>query len=72
MPTAAVLSTGTELTRGELFPEADNRRFGIVVQSLLTAGATEPAPIAVERASYWSLPGEYWAAGTSVMGRRLR
>jgi hypothetical protein len=46
------------------FPEAVNRRFGAIIESL---GAT-PAPIVVERAMYF---GEGWTAGTSALATKL-
>jgi hypothetical protein len=46
------------------FPEAVNRRFGAIIESL---GAT-PAPIVVERAMYF---GEGWTAGTNALATRL-
>jgi hypothetical protein len=52
-------------------PQAANRRFGIIVESL---GAT-PAQIVVERAMYSNaiINGVpvIWAAGTNVVGTRL-
>ena len=49
-----------------LFPEAHERRFGAVVQSL-TAGAS----IVVERAIYWNANGVVWAAGTDSLAMPL-
>jgi hypothetical protein len=50
------------------FPEAAGRRFGAVVESF---GA--PAPeIVVERAMYSNSEGVVWAAGSNVIGTRLR
>ncbi len=50
------------------FPEAAGRRFGAVVESF---GA--PAPeIVVERAMYGNAEGVVWAAGSNVVGTRLR
>jgi hypothetical protein len=51
-----------------VFPEAAGRRFGTVVESF---GA--PAPeIVVERAMYGDADGVVWAAGSNVVGTRLR
>jgi hypothetical protein len=53
---------------GFFFPEAVGRRFGAVVESF---GA--PAPeIVVERAMYGNSEGVAWAAGSNVVGTRLR
>lgn len=50
------------------FQEAAGRRFGVVVESF---GA--PAPeIVVERAMYGDADGVTWAAGSNVVGTRLR
>ena len=50
------------------FPQSFGRRFGTIVESL---GAT-PAQIVVERAMYGDAGGVAWAAGTAVLGQRLR
>ena len=50
------------------FPAAVDQRFGALVES---TGAT-PVSLVVERATYWSLPGQPWAAGTNAMGTRLQ
>jgi hypothetical protein len=50
------------------FPQAANRRFGVLVESV---GAT-PAEIVVERAMYWNAGGVTWAAGTNALATRLR
>jgi hypothetical protein len=50
------------------FPEALNRRFGTIVESL---GDT-PAQIVVERACYWSVAGQTWAAGTNALATKIR
>lgn len=51
-----------------VFPEATGRRFGTVVESL-----GDPAPeIVVERAMYGNAGGVRWAAGSNVIGTRLR
>jgi hypothetical protein len=53
---------------GLSFAEAADRRFGVVVESV---GA--PAPeIVVERAMYGDADGVTWAAGSNVVGTRLR
>ncbi|WP_291980812.1 SdrD B-like domain-containing protein [Luteitalea sp.] len=50
------------------FPEAAGRRFGAVVESF-----GPPAPeIVVERAMYGNAEGVVWAAGSNVVGTRLR
>jgi hypothetical protein len=46
------------------FPEAANKRFGTIIESL---GAT-PTPIVVERAMYF---GEGWTAGTNALATKL-
>jgi hypothetical protein len=50
------------------FPEATDKRFGALVESV---GAT-PAQIVVERAMYGNAGTTTWAAGTSALGARLR
>ncbi len=50
------------------FMQASNKRFGALVESL---GATPPE-IVVERAMYWSAPGQFWAAGTNALATRLQ
>jgi hypothetical protein len=50
------------------FPAAQGKAFGAVIESL---GET-PAPIVVERAMYSDAAGMIWAAGTNVLGSRLR
>lgn len=50
------------------FPEADNRRFGALVQGL---GQVPPA-LVVECAVYWDANGRPWAAGTDALGTPLR
>ena len=61
----------TTVQIGAEIPQAANRRFGIIVESL---GAT-PAQIVVERAMYSNatIAGVpvVWAAGTNVVGTRL-
>lgn len=52
----------------EFFPEALDRRFGAVVESL---GDT-PAQIVVERAMYSNAAGVAWAAGTNALATKLR
>ncbi len=46
---------------GAMFPEARNRRFGVVAESL----GTSPVPIVVECARYRDASGVVWAAGTA-------
>ncbi len=50
------------------FPEADNQRFGAIVESL----GVSPVQIVVERAMYNNAGGVFWAAGTSALGTLLR
>ena len=45
-------------------------RFGVLVES--QPGETGTPRIVVERAMYWDAPGEPWAAGSDVLGTRLR
>lgn len=52
----------------DTFPEAVNRRFGALVESL----GTNPAQIVVERAHYWDAGGVTWAAGTNALATRLQ
>ena len=53
---------------GAEFPEARDRRFGAAVDSL----GDPPARIVVERAMYWSVAAEFWAAGSNALATRLR
>ncbi|BCS31652.1 hypothetical protein TBR22_A08550 [Luteitalea sp. TBR-22] len=48
------------------FPDAADRRFGAIIESL---GDT-PAQV-VERAMYWDAAGQRWAAGTNALATRL-
>ena len=50
------------------FPQATNRRFGTLVESL----GTTPARFVVERAMYSDAGGTWWAAGTNALATRLR
>ncbi len=50
-----------------IFPEATDRRFGALVESLEPASA----PIVVERAMYATADGVIWAAGTNALASRL-
>lgn len=61
-------SSRTSIPVGLIFPEADGRRFGVVVDSV----GTPAAAIVVERAMYSDAPGARWAAGSSVVGTRLQ
>jgi hypothetical protein len=65
-----VLDPNSRTTVGvrAMFPEATNRRFSAVVESL---GAT-PVQIVVERAMYTSPGGVTWAAGTNALATRLQ
>ena len=49
------------------FPEAADRRFGVVVESVGVA----PLALVVERAQYWDALGQRWAAGTNALGTPL-
>jgi hypothetical protein len=50
------------------FPEASNRRFGTLVESL----GVVAAQLVVERAMYSNAEGTWWAAGTTALATRLR
>lgn len=50
-----------------MFPEASERRFGVVVESV---GAT-PVDLIVEWAQYWDATGQKWAAGTNALATRI-
>jgi hypothetical protein len=52
---------------GDVFPAANGRRFGVIVESL---GST-PAQIVVERAMYSNAAGVLWSAGTAAVATRL-
>jgi hypothetical protein len=56
----------------QVFPGAVGRRFGIIVESV----GANPAQIVVERAMYSDAvingSAVVWAAGTNVVGTRLR
>ena len=71
-PLSLRANSRTTISIGEAFPQSAGRRFGVVVESL---GAT-PAQIVVERAMYndATINGQrvIWAAGTNVVGTRLR
>jgi Zn-dependent metalloprotease len=53
---------------GAEFPEAAGQRFGTLVESL----GAPPARIVVERAMYWSVGSDFWAAGSNALAIRLR
>jgi hypothetical protein len=57
----------TNVAVSTMFPEAAQKRFGSIVESL---GAT-PAHIVVERAMYTSPGGVTWAAGTNALATPL-
>ncbi len=71
-PLALRASSRTTISIGQAFPQSIGRRFGVVVESLGSA----PAQIVVERAMYndATINGQrvIWAAGTNVVGTRLR
>jgi hypothetical protein len=50
------------------FPEAANRRFGTVVQSI----GDNPAQIVVERALYGTERGAVWTLGSNSLATRLQ
>lgn len=50
-----------------MFPEAADRRFGVIVES---AGPV-PLALVVERAQYWDALGQRWTAGTNALGAPL-
>jgi uncharacterized repeat protein (TIGR01451 family) len=58
----------TNVAVGVEVPEAANRRFGAVVESI----GPNPVQIAVERAMYNDAGGVRWAAGSNNLGTRLR
>lgn len=53
---------------GTEFPDAVNRRFGAIVESL----GRDPQPIVVDRAQYNDAGGVTWAAGSNALATRLR
>jgi hypothetical protein len=53
---------------GLMFPAAYGRRFGALVESV----GDNAFPIVVERAMYSDAKGVRWAAGTAIIGTRLR
>jgi uncharacterized delta-60 repeat protein len=57
----------TNVPVSSAFPEAAQKRFASLVQSL----GTTPAEIVVERAMYTSPGGATWAAGTNALATRL-
>jgi hypothetical protein len=62
---------GTFVTPESLFGGLTaGRRFGTLVESLPANGAT--ASTVVERAMYWDADGRWWAAGTNLVGTKLR
>jgi hypothetical protein len=65
-------SSRTTVPAGVTFPEAEGRRFGVIVESR----GTPPAQIVVERAVYNNAVVDgrlvVWAAGTNNLGTRLR
>lgn len=58
----------TNLDVGADVPGAQGRRFAVLVESV----GESPAPLVVERATYWDAAGEAWAAGTNAPATRLR
>ena len=71
-PVALAANSRTNVAVGQMFSQAQGRRFGVIVESV---GAT-PAQIVVERAMYSNavINGQtvVWAAGTNVVGTRLQ
>ncbi len=58
----------TNVRPAEEFPEANGKRYGIVVESL----GANPAQVVVERSMYSSPNGVVWAAGTNVVATKLQ
>jgi alpha-tubulin suppressor-like RCC1 family protein len=70
--TFAVLATSRfNVDVGTEFPEARDRRFGAIVESLGPRLPT-PEPIVVERSMYWNAGGKTWAAGTNALATKLQ
>jgi CSLREA domain-containing protein len=71
-PVALAAHSRTTLSLRDAFPQADDRSFGLIVESL---GAT-PAPIVVELSSYNDTEDgagrRFWGAGTNVLATRIR
>jgi CSLREA domain-containing protein len=71
-PVSLAAHSRTTLSLREVFPEANGRSFGLIVESL---GAT-PAPIVVELSSYNDTEDaggrRFWGAGTNVIATRVR
>jgi hypothetical protein len=64
---------GAPVEAGGFGDVVQNRRFGATVESLPVAGQPGPAQIVIERAMYSSGPGAaFWAAGTDVLGTKMR
>jgi len=61
-------SSRTNIPVGPMFPEANGRRFGVVIDSV----GSPAAQIVVERAMYGDASGTRWAAGGNVVGTRLQ
>ena len=71
-PVSLAANSRTTLAMRQVFPGAVGRRFGIIVESV----GANPAQIVVERAMYSDAvingSAVVWAAGTNVVGTRLR
>lgn len=57
----------TSLSVRDEFPDCDNRRFGVLLESM---GPTS-TPVVLERAMYWDGAGITWASGTAALATRL-
>jgi hypothetical protein len=67
----ATVAVGAPTAAGGFGPVVQNRRFGILVESVSTAGSS-PAQIVVERAMYSSPGGQSWVAGTNALATKLQ
>jgi hypothetical protein len=60
-------SSRTSVAMGREFPGAQDRRFGVRVESV----GDVPAQLVVESAEYGDSEGVVWASGTAVLAKRL-
>lgn len=75
-PVSLTAHSRTTITLGDAFPQARDRTFGVIVESL----GTTPAAMVVEMSTYndtpdTSAPGSaprFWGAGTSLVATRVR
>jgi uncharacterized protein YkwD len=65
------IPVGAPIGSGGFGPAVQNRRFGVLVESVAVSGQPA-AEIVVERAMYSSPGGQAWAAGTSALATKLR